>query len=814
MPTHAALGEVARGRAEQLDRLRRGCAPASGSIVFSSKKLHSAGLHDRLVVAPAPGPRPGSADSAITGLTLPGMIELPGWTSGSCSSPRPVRGPEASRRTSLAILSRLTATVRSAPDAASDRVERGLGLEVVVGLAQRDTGTLLRASGRRARANSGCVLMPVPTAVPPSATSDSSSRGPARRAPGRARICAGVAAEHLAQADRRRVLQVRAPGLDHVPELVGLALERGAQRRDAGIEALARSRAAPPRCIAVGITSFDDWPRLTWSFGCTRSRAPRPPPSSSAARFAMTSLAFMFDEVPEPVWNTSTTNSSSSRPSATSRAARSIASASVGSSSPSSRLTPRRGPLDPARARGSCARGIAQPADREVQHRALRRRAVVRVGRNLHRRPSSRARSASASIPCAQHIARVRPAASGISRDSLSACRRQYGASNRNSLRVTVAAPYCRLRGFMAGDTPQRLSCFKAYDVRGRVPDELNERAGRGASAARYAQFLGARRVVVGHDIRLSSPELAARRRRRASSRRASTCATSAAAAPSRSTSRRSTSGLDGGSWSRRATIPRTTTASSSCASRRGRSAPTRVCGEIERRIARARTSGRRRGGGRSPARPTCARRTSAISSATSTRAACGRSRSSSTRATAGPASVIDLLEPHLPFRLRQALHEPDGTFPNGVPNPLLPENRQVDGRRGACASGADLGDRLGRRLRPLLPVRRDGRVHRGLLHRRAARPRRRSRVTRARDRATIPRLTWNTLEIVRAAGGRPGAVQERPRVHEGGHAPRGRRLRRRDVGAPLLPRVLLLRQRDDPVAARARADVRERAGP
>ena len=44
------------------------------------------------------------------------------------------------------------------------------------------------------------------------------------------------------------------------------------------------------------------WLMLTWSFGCTALASLRP------ARFAMTSLAFMFELVPEPVWNTSTGN--------------------------------------------------------------------------------------------------------------------------------------------------------------------------------------------------------------------------------------------------------------------------------------------------------------------------------------------------------------------------------------------------------------------------------------------------------------------------------------------------------------------------
>ena len=91
--------------------------------------------------------------------------------------------------------------------------------------------------------------------------------------------------------------------------------------------------------MAVGITSFDDWPALTWSLGWTGSREPSSPPSISMARFEMTSLAFMLVDVPEPVWKTSTTNWSSSLPSATSCAARTITSAVSGSSSPRSRLT-------------------------------------------------------------------------------------------------------------------------------------------------------------------------------------------------------------------------------------------------------------------------------------------------------------------------------------------------------------------------------------------------------------------------------------------------------------------------------------------
>lgn len=37
---------------------------------------------------------------------------------------------------------------------------------------------------------------------------------------------------------------------------------------------------------------------------------------------------------------------------------------------------------------------------------------------------------------------------------------------------------------------------------------------------------------------------------------------------------------------------------------------------------------------------------------------------------------IVDLLEPNLPFEFIKINHEPDGNFPKGVPNPLLLENR------------------------------------------------------------------------------------------------------------------------------------------
>jgi len=52
-----------------------------------------------------------------------------------------------------------------------------------------------------------------------------------------------------------------------------------------------------------------------------------------------------------------------------------------------------------------------------------------------------------------------------------------------------------------------KIDCFKAYDIRGQIPNQLNpEVAYRIGNAT--AKFLGAKRIVVGRDIRLSSAEL------------------------------------------------------------------------------------------------------------------------------------------------------------------------------------------------------------------------------------------------------------------------------------------------------------------
>ena len=54
---------------------------------------------------------------------------------------------------------------------------------------------------------------------------------------------------------------------------------------------------------------------------------------------------------------------------------------------------------------------------------------------------------------------------------------------------------------------PIKINCFKAYDVRGQIPNELNSDVAYRIGNA-TVEFLDAQCIVLGRDIRLSSAEL------------------------------------------------------------------------------------------------------------------------------------------------------------------------------------------------------------------------------------------------------------------------------------------------------------------
>ncbi len=118
----------------------------------------------------------------------------------------------------------------------------------------------------------------------------------------------------------------------------------------------------------------------------------------------------------------------------------------------------------------------------------------------------------------------------------------------------------------------------------------------------------------------------------------------------------------------------------------------------------------------------------------------------------AGPA--VRALSKHLSCEFIMVHEEPDGTFPHGIPNPLLPENR-ADTAAAVRAHGADVGlawdgdfdrcfffDEHGEFIEGYYLV--------GMLAAALLRDKPGGRIIHD------PRLVWNTVEMVEAAGGQP----------------------------------------------------------
>lgn len=294
------------------------------------------------------------------------------------------------------------------------------------------------------------------------------------------------------------------------------------------------------------------------------------------------------------------------------------------------------------------------------------------------------------------------------------------------------------------------ITCFKAYDVRGRVPDQLNEDVARRIGRA-YAEVIKPGKVVVGHDIRLSSEAIKA--------------------AVSAGLMEQGVDVYDIG-----------------------------LCGTEEIYFA---TSHAEMGGGiavtashnpkdyngmkfvREDSRPISADtglkdiRDLAEQDDFSAAEVPGTRHSLDTdqayiehllsyvdvaaleplkivvdAGNGGAGRVIDLLEPHLPFEFIKLHHQPDGNFPNGVPNPLLPENRAA-AIEAVRSHNADLGlgwdgdfdrcffyDETGEFIEGYYLV---GLLAEAFLDREAG-----ARIVHD------PRLTWNTEEMVKRAGGVP----------------------------------------------------------
>jgi len=299
----------------------------------------------------------------------------------------------------------------------------------------------------------------------------------------------------------------------------------------------------------------------------------------------------------------------------------------------------------------------------------------------------------------------------------------------------------------------RNLNSFKAYDIRGRIPDEIDESLAYDVGRA-YAAFVRPHRVAVGYDIRLSSPKLAA--------------------ALKRGLMDSGSDVLDIGLWGTEGAYFATfaegldggimVTASHNPPDYNGmkfvREQARPISADTGLQEMRALI-----GSGRLPAKaakPGTERQLDIRGKYIEhllgyvKAASLAKLKVVVDPGNGGAGLIIDALEPHLPFEFVKVNSTPDGTFPHGVPNPMLEENRAATAdvvRR----AGAHLGiawdgdydrcfffDESGRFIEGYYLV--------GLLAEVFLRQEPGARIVHD------PRLTWNTLDIVQRYGGK--AVQ------------------------------------------------------
>jgi phosphomannomutase len=316
----------------------------------------------------------------------------------------------------------------------------------------------------------------------------------------------------------------------------------------------------------------------------------------------------------------------------------------------------------------------------------------------------------------------------------------------------------------------RNLTCFKAYDVRGRVPQDLDEALAYRIGRA-YAAFLSPSRVAVGRDVRLSSPSLAG----------ALTAGLNDSGVEVRDLGLCGTEQVYFYTWHLKLDGGIMITASHNPPEYNGmkfvRQGSRPLSGDsglkdIERLAAAGEfpPKAKVRGGIRATdsLKAYVEHLLGYVDPGTLTPL---KVVANAGNGCAGP--VLEALEARLPFRFIKLFPEPDGAFPHGVPNPLLPENREATARA-VRESGADVGlawdgdfdrcfffDEQGTFIEGYYLV--------GLLAQ--------ALLARHPGAAIIhdPRLTWNTVEMVREAHGVPV-------MSKTGHAFIKERMRREDA--------------------------------
>ena len=314
-----------------------------------------------------------------------------------------------------------------------------------------------------------------------------------------------------------------------------------------------------------------------------------------------------------------------------------------------------------------------------------------------------------------------------------------------------------------------KIECFKAYDLRGRVPDELNEEVAYRVGRA-FVDFLSAKTVVVGHDIRLTSVSLTDALIRGITEAGADVvhigqCGTEEVYFATFEldvdggicvTASHNPMDYNGMKLVQRGSRPISNDSGLldiRAIAEAGIFKTPLIVGKVERR----------------DMRPDYVKHLLSYVDTAQLKPL----KVVVNPGNGGAGAVVKALEPFLPLQLVKVHFEPDGQFPNGIPNPILVENQGVTSRA-VIESGADLGiawdgdfdrcfffDEKGAFV--------DGYYVVGLLA---------ESFLSKNPGANIvhdPRLVWNTVDLVTESGGR--AVQSKT-----GHAFIKERMRKEDA--------------------------------
>lgn len=300
------------------------------------------------------------------------------------------------------------------------------------------------------------------------------------------------------------------------------------------------------------------------------------------------------------------------------------------------------------------------------------------------------------------------------------------------------------------GASSDSMPAVKAYDIRGRIPDELNDEIAYKIGRA-YATLLKPKRVCVGHDVRLSCDSLQAALTKGLNAHGCDVidiglCPTEQIYFTTADL------GLDGGIMVTASHNPMDYNGMKLVKDEAKPISGDTGLKDIERIVLSDGYDKETRGGALEKLDTSKAYVDHLLTYVDPSRLKSMKIVANCGNGCANP--ILEKLEPHLPIEFVKLFPEPDGTFPNGIPNPILPENRGITSNA-VLEHNADLAiawdgdcdrcfffDEKGQFIEGYYLV--------GLLGQAFLRKSPGEKVIHD------PRLTWNTIEMVKEAGGTP----------------------------------------------------------